>query len=127
MVENYSCSPEVPSSVSKQCLWYNSYTKIDNKIVCRKDFADKRINYVSIFFDENGESKSWQKMLTDFQLTQTTYFEWFKLIHAISHSWKLAVFNDKRDLKNIICLNHHLIKNNQILAIEKLIPRELYS
>ena len=88
MVENYSCSPEVPSSVSKQCLWYNSYAKIDNKIVCRKDFADKRINYVSIFFDENGESKSWQKMLTDFQLTQTTYFEWFKLIHAISHSWK---------------------------------------
>ena len=66
-------------------------------------------------------------MLTDFQLTQTTYFEWFKLIHAISHSWKLAVLNDKGDLKNIICLNHHLIKNNQILAIEKLIPRELYS
>ena len=24
-------------------------------------------------------------------------------------------------------LNHHLIKNNQILAIEKLIPKELYS
>ena len=125
--KNYSCSPEVPSSVSKQCLWYNSYTKIDNKIVCRKDFADKRINYISIFFDENGESKSWQKMLTDFQLTQTTYFEWFQLIHTISHSWKLAVLNDKGDLKNIICLNHHLIKNNQILAIEKLIPRELYS
>ena len=40
-------------------------------------------------------------MLTDFQLTQTTYFEWFQLIHAISHSWKLAVLNDKGDLKNI--------------------------
>ena len=69
-------------------------------------------------------------MLTDFQLTQTTYFEWFQLIHAISHSWKLAVLNDKGDLKNIKnmkMLNHHLIKNNQILAIEKLILKELYS
>ena len=33
----------------------------------------------------------------------------------------------KWNCKNIIYLNHHLIKNNQILAIEKLIPKELYS
>ena len=37
------------------------------------------------------------------------------------------VLNDKINCKNIIYLNHHLIKNNQILAIEKLIPKELYS
>ena len=34
--------------------------------------------------------------------------------------------NDKENRKNIIYLNHNLIKNNQILAIEKLIPKELY-
>ena len=33
----------------------------------------------------------------------------------------------KGNCKNIIYLNHHLIKNNQILPIEKLIPKELYS
>ena len=33
----------------------------------------------------------------------------------------------KEIAKNIIYLNHHLIKNNQILAIDKLIPKELYS
>ena len=39
----------------------------------------------------------------------------------------MEILNDKGNCKNIIYLNHHLIKNNQILAIEKLIPKELYS
>ena len=80
-----------------------------------KDFADKKTNYVSNLFDENGELKSWQKMLNDFQLTQKYYFEWFQLIHAIAKSWKLAVLNDKGNCKNIIYLKI-IIKNNQILA-----------
>ena len=44
-----------------------------------------------------------------------------------SKKMKLALLNDKENCKNIIYLNHYLIKNNQILAIEKLIPKELYS
>ena len=118
----YSCTPEVPSSVSPQFLWYNSYIKIDSEFVSYKDFADKKINYISDLFDENGELKSWQKILSDFQLTQKSYFKWFQLIHAIPRPWKLAVLNDKGNCKNIY-LNHHLIKNSQSLAIEKLIPK----
>ena len=87
----------------------------------------KKINYISDLFDENGELKSWQKILSDFQLTQKSYFKWFQLKHAIPKSWKLAVLNDKVNCKNFIYLNHHLIKNSQVLAIEKLIPKELYS
>ena len=48
---------------------------------------------------------------------------WFQLIHAIPRPWRVAVLNDKENCKNIIYLNHHLIKNNQILAIEKFIPK----
>ena len=55
----YSCTPEVSFLVSLQFLLYNSYTKIDNRAVCYKDFADKKINYVSNPFDENGKLKSW--------------------------------------------------------------------
>ena len=33
----------------------------------------------------------------------------------------------KGNCKNIVYLNHHLIKNNQILTTEKFIPKELYS
>ena len=40
---------------------------------------------------------------------------------------KLTVLNDKGNCKNIIYLNHHLIKKSQILAIKKLTPKELYS
>ena len=70
----YSCPPKVLSLVSSQFLWYNSYVKIDNEIVCYKDFADKKTNFVSDLFDENGELKSWQKIPNDFQLTQKSYF-----------------------------------------------------
>ena len=66
-------------------------------------------------------------MLSDFQLTQKPYFKWFQLIHAIPRPWKLAVLNDKENCKNNIYLNHDLIKNSQILAIEKLIPKGLCS
>ena len=79
----YSCTPEVPSLVSLQFLWYNSYNKIDNKVVCYKYFADKQINHISDTFDENGELKSEQKILSEFQITQKSYFKWFQPIHAI--------------------------------------------
>ena len=59
----YSCTPKVSSLVSSQFLWYNSYIKIDKEVVCYKEFADKKINFVSDLFDENGELKSWQKIL----------------------------------------------------------------
>ena len=32
--KDYSCTPDVPSLVSSQFLWYNSYIKIDNKVIC---------------------------------------------------------------------------------------------
>ena len=78
-------------------------------------------------FDENRKLKSWHKILSDFQLTQKSYFKWFQLIHAIPRPWKLAVLDDKGICKNIIYLNHHLMKNNHVLVMEKLIPKELYS
>ena len=93
----YSCTLEVSSLVSLQFLFMFDF-----------DFADKKINYVSNLFDENEELKSWQKILTDFQLTQRYYFQWFQLIHAIPRPWKLDVLNDKGNCKNIIYLNHHL-------------------
>ena len=105
------------SLVSSQFLWYNSYIKIDNKVVCYKDFTDKKINYISNLFDENTQWLS---------VNPKIHFKWFQLIHAIPRPWKLAVLNNKGNCKNIY-LKHHLIKNSQILVIEKLIPKELYS
>ena len=95
-IKNVKLNMVHPTSlVSSQFLGYNSYIKIDKEVVCYKEFADKKINFVSDLFDENGKLKSWQKILSDFQLTQKSYFKWFQLIHAIPRPWKLAVLNDK--------------------------------
>ena len=48
------------------------------------------------------------------------------IIHTIP-PWKLTLLNDNGNCQNLEYLSHHLIKNNQILALEKLIPKELYS
>ena len=37
-------------------------------------------------------------------------------MHAVPKLWKLVVLNNKWNCKNMIYLNHHLIKDNQILA-----------
>ena len=58
-------------------------------------------------------------MLNDFEVTQISYFKWFQLIHGIPKSWKLAVLNDKGNFKNIIYVNHRLIKKSQFLAYSK--------
>ena len=55
------------------------------------------------------------------------HFESFQLIHAIPKSWKKDIKADQGNRRNLLYLNHHLIKNNQIYSIEKLKPNELYS
>ena len=55
------------------------------------------------------------------------YFKWFQLIHAIPKSWKKDIKIDQGNCRNLLYLNHHLIKNNQIYSIEKLKANELYS
>ena len=42
IISYYYCTPEVPYLVSSQFLWYNSYVKFYNKVVCYKDFTDKK-------------------------------------------------------------------------------------
>ena len=43
----------------------------------------------------------------------------------LNHGRKTKI--DQGNCRNLLYLNHHLIKNNQIYSIEKLIANELYS
>ena len=60
------------------------------------------------------------------KLKKKKYFKWFQLIHAIPKSWKKNIKIDQGNCRNLLYLNHHLIKNNQIYSIEKLKANELY-
>ena len=55
---SFFSSPNVPSSISSQCLWYNSYLKIDKNLSFYKEFSNKNVNYVSNLFSDFGEIKS---------------------------------------------------------------------
>ena len=50
----------------------------------------------------------------------------FNYVHAIPNHWKKKLKENTINSQNISCLNHHLIKSNQIYSFEKLTTKELY-
>ena len=54
------------------------------------------------------------------------YFKWFQLIHPTLKPWKKDTKIDQGNCRNLLYLNRHLLKNNQIYSIEKLKANELY-
>ena len=63
--------------------------------------------------------------MDEFTLDKKFYFKWYQIIHPIPLSSKLNLLNDSGNCQNLEYLSDHFIKNNQILALEKLIPKEL--
>ena len=62
------CSPYLPSAILSQFLWFNSNIKIDNKSIFISGFASKNINFVGQIFHENGRSKSWDYIKSEYNL-----------------------------------------------------------
>ena len=51
----------------------------------------------------------------------------FQLLHAISNQLKRIIKTTNDSCTNIVCLDHHLVRNNRIVALEKLHSKEIYS
>ena len=49
-----------------------------------------------------------------------------QLINAIPSKWK-KIIKDEGNCENLLLLNHHLIKHNNLVCLEKLTSKELYS
>ena len=62
--------------------------------------------------------------MDEFNLDKKFHFKWYQIIHTVPSSWKLTLLNDNGNCQNLEYLGH---QNNQILSLEKLIPKELYS
>ena len=39
-------------------------------------------------FDEDGNTKEWQRLKIEFDLENRVYFSWRQLIHALPDHWK---------------------------------------
>ena len=64
----YTSPPTLPSTISSQYLWFNTFIKIGNRVVYYKEFSDNQINYVCDFFDRNGNLKSWVNLVHEYKI-----------------------------------------------------------
>ena len=71
--------------------------------------------------------KSWGEIRTEYNLEEKMFYKWFQLYHAIPNQWKRIIKTTNDSCTNIVYLSHHLVKNNRIVALEKLHSKEIYS
>ena len=107
-------------------LWYNNDILINKKPVYFPYFSEKNINHIAHLFDNFGKVKDWNVLKEEFHLDNKFYFQWMQLINAIPSKWK-KIIKDEGNCENLLLLNHHLIKHNNLVCLEKLTSKELYS
>ena len=74
----------------------------------------KNINYVGKLFKCDGKPKLWEELQNGFDLQGQLLFIYNQIIHSISRSWKDALMTNSKNIKNLVCQGHHIIKNHQI-------------
>ena len=101
---------------------------MDNSYVNFTKFSTKSINFVRDLVNENCNFKTWETLKNEYQLDNKSYFQWMQLIQAIPLLWKQKINDSEKNVeKSYVILDHHLIKNTRIIALDKLTAREIYS
>ena len=116
---NFSHISYTPSCIESQFLWFNNYITIDNNSVQFKEFSSHNINFINQLFTSEGEFKDWNHIKREFQLTNNLYYKFTQISHAIPKKWK-QILRENGAKTYVIYLDHHLIKNNLLLSLEKL-------
>ena len=122
----FSSNSEVSSCIQSNFLWYNKHILIDNKPVYLSRFCDKNVNFLDNLIDCSGSFKSWTILKTEFNLADSSYFSWMQLVNAIPTNWKTTIKSNCSST-DLLLLNHHLIKKNNLTGLDKLHCRELYN
>ena len=116
---------EVPCCIQSNYLWYNRHLLIDNRPVYLQSLADKN-NFLDNLLDGSGNFKSWNELKTEFKLSNNLYFSRMQPINSIPLSWRNIIKNNCSST-NLLLLNHHLLKKNNLISLGKLHCRELYN
>ena len=122
--QHFTVFPDLPSCILSSFLWYHKDILISNKPIYFKR-SNNNLSYVTQLFDDTGNTKEWMKLKHEFNLNSNLYFKWMQLIHSIPQKLKNTIRNN-RISENLLFLNHHLIKCNILLSLEKLTSKELY-
>ena len=119
-------SPNIPSTITSQVIWFNKHIKIDNKSLCNNSLANQGINHVGQLFNENGMAKAWLDIKKQFNLSNKQHYFWMRLIKAIPKSWKEELRGSNCISDALSVYKHQLIKKNQIYSLDKCSSKELY-
>ena len=119
-------SPNIPSTITSQVIWFNKHLKTDNKSLCNNSLANQGINPLGQLFSENGMAKAWLDIKTQFNLSNEQHYFSIQLINAISKSWKEELRRSNPISYALSVYDHHLIKENQIYSLDKCNCKELY-
>ena len=107
------------SAILSQFLWLNSIIKIDNKSIFIADFPSKSINFVGHIFHENGKTKSWDYIESEYKLENKLKYRWIQLTDALPKLWKDRILNCIGNSMNLCIFDHHLIKKKQLILLEQ--------
>ena len=72
----------------------------------------------------SGNFKSWSELKTEFKPVENLYFSGMQLINSIPLDWRNIIKNNCIST-NLLLLNHHLVKKNNLISLDKLHCQEL--
>ena len=122
---HFSNISEVPSCILSSILWNNCSIRINSKPITFRLLSNQNLIYLHQLFDNNGRLKNWDNIKSELELNDSFYFQWRQLVHSIPQKRKLIIKENYHD--NLLYSNHHLIKKNNVLSLDKLNVKELYS
>ena len=98
----FSASPEIPSCILSQNLWFNKFIILDNSYVNFTNFSTKNINFMIDLVNENCSFKNWESLKSEYNLDNKLYFQWIQLIHATPLICKWKVNDSEKDIQKIM-------------------------
>ena len=123
----FSHISDISSCIKSQFLWFNDFLKIENETFHFKEFSENNINFIYHLFKDDGVLKPWIELKQEFSLNNNLFFKWVQLCDSVPKNWKAILKASSESSDNLIYMDHHLIKQNRLLCLQKLDSKELYS
>ena len=117
---------EIPSCIQSNCLWYNRHLLIDSRPVYQQSMPVKNVNFLNNLLDSLGNFKLCHELKAEFNLPNNLYFSCMQLIDSMPLNWRNTI-KDNYSSTNLLLVNHHLVKKNNLISLDILHCQELYN
>ncbi len=101
--------------IRKQVLWFNSYIKVQGKVVFLKEWYEAGITHVSDILNEDGSLMSYDEVIIKFDNLRLRRLLYYGIIAAIPRKWKQQLARPG----HIVETETKLFTPERILAMDK--------